>query len=82
MYLTVRRRLPDWPRGMREDLAAAYVGLSVTTLHAERRAGRFPQPILLTERRVIYLREDLDAYLDKRAGRARGLKEANPWDSV
>ncbi len=61
--------LPDWPRGLREGLAAAYVGLSVSTINTERRAGRFPEPVALTVGRVVYLREDLDRYLDRAAGR-------------
>lgn len=63
------RRLPDWPRGMREELAAEYVGLSQTALRDMRRAGTFPAPVPLTRGRIVYLREDLDAWLDGKAGR-------------
>ena len=34
------RILPGWPRGLIEDLAAAYVGLSVSTFRTDWRAGR------------------------------------------
>lgn len=46
----------------RED-AAAYVGLSVTTMEAETQAGRFPKPRQIGARRVVWLREELDAHL-------------------
>lgn len=61
--------VPDaWPRGMRLQVAAAYVGLSETAF--ERAAG-LPAPVWLTEGRKIWLREDLDGWLDVRAGRAQ-----------
>lgn len=63
------RSLPGWPRGMREELAAAYIGLSESGLRAEVKAGRI-KPTPLTPGRIVYLREHLDSYLDKRDGRA------------
>jgi predicted DNA-binding transcriptional regulator AlpA len=77
--------LPGWPRGLREDMAAAYVGLSVSTIRAERAAGRFPDPVPLTAGRHVYLREDLDSYLDTKAGRtapSMNGQETNPWDTA
>ncbi|MBV8094502.1 MAG: hypothetical protein JOY71_19380 [Acetobacteraceae bacterium] len=68
------RPLPGWPRGLCEELAAAYVGLSVTTIRAERAAGRFPAPIPLTRGRIVWLKEDLDRYLDLKAGRASEIE--------
>lgn len=56
--------LPGWPRGMREDIAAEYVGLSPATLRSQVAATR------LTPGRIVYLKEDLDAYLDRKAGRS------------
>ena len=47
-------RLPGWPRGLREELAAAYVGIALSTLHNERRAKRFPEPVQLTPGGVVY----------------------------
>lgn len=73
--------LPGWPRGMPEPLAAGYVGLSVSTIRAERARGAFPAPVRLTAGRQVYLREHLDAYLDKMAG-AAGAAASNPWDAV
>ncbi len=65
-----RRTLPGWPRGLREELAAAYVGLSATLMRTERAAGRFPAPVPLTAGRQVWVRDDLDAWLDQKAGRA------------
>lgn len=59
-----------WPRGMREADAAEYVGLSVSTL---RKAG--VKPVQLTPGRVVYLREDLDSFLDRAAGRTAPADE-------
>ena len=61
------------------DLAAEYVGLSGSTIQAERKAGRFPQPVKLTPGRIVWYREDLDAWLDQKGGRRDGSGE-NPDD--
>jgi hypothetical protein len=60
---------PDWPRGMSEGLAAAYVGISVSSLRTEVLAGRAPAAVWITKGRKIWLREDLDAWLNRAAGR-------------
>lgn len=83
--MTAQRPLPGWPRGLREDLAAAYVGLSPSTIRAERAAGRFPAPVPLTAGRQVYLRDALDAWLDQKAlpGSApMGQADRNPWDDA
>jgi predicted DNA-binding transcriptional regulator AlpA len=67
--------LPGWPRGLREPLAAAYVGLSASTIRAEYAAGRFPAPVALTVGRQVWLRDDLDLWLDAKAGRAPAVTE-------
>lgn len=61
--------LPGWPRGMHERFAAAYVGLSRTLIRRLRRAGEFPAPIPITRGRQVWLREDLDDWLNDKAGR-------------
>jgi hypothetical protein len=71
------RPLPDWPRGLREELAAEYVGLSVSsfrTLVANEVAA-----VRLSRGRKVWLREALDAWLDARAGNVAGSQDANPW---
>jgi prophage regulatory protein len=52
------------PAALDRDAAAAYVGLSVTTMEGEAQAGRFPKPRQATARRVVWRRADLDAWLD------------------
>lgn len=54
---------------MAEDDAASYVSLGPSTFRREVAAGRLPKPIRLTTSRVAWLREDLDAWLDRCAGR-------------
>ncbi len=63
------RPLPGWPRGLREEFAAEYVGLSVSTWRAECKAGRAPKPVHITVGRQVWLRDDLDRWLDAKAGR-------------
>ena len=79
-------QVPAWPRGLSEELAAAYIGLSVSSLRSEVRAGRAPQPVRITPKRLIYLRDKLDAYLDRIAGiappSASGATDAaSEWDA-
>lgn len=64
------------PRGMREEDAAYYVGVSPSTFRAQVKPEVPPVP--LTQGRQVWLREDLDAYLDRKAGRDATLRE-NPW---
>ncbi|HWX50528.1 MAG TPA: hypothetical protein VNZ61_20980 [Roseomonas sp.] len=71
-------KLPGWPRGLTEPLAAAYVGLSVTTFRAAVQAARV-EPVWLTRGRKVWLREDLDRWLDAKAGRVAAAPEVNPW---
>lgn len=69
-----------WPRGLRESDAADYVGLSVTSVRALRAARDFPAPVQLTPGSLIYLREDVDAWLDRRAGRvSRPAEDGSEW---
>lgn len=79
--------IASWlPRGMREDAAAFYVGLSVSMMRNELRAGRFPASVRLTRGRIVWLREDLDHWLDEKAGRANPVRapadpdRASDWD--
>lgn len=71
------------PRGLSDDEAAYYVGLSKTTFIREVEAEQAPAPVWLTKGRRIWLREDLDAYLDRKAGRvqtgASGADDGSEW---
>lgn len=54
------------PAVLSEPDAACYVGLSRATLKRRRADGTGPQPIELSERRIGYLRADLDCWLEGR----------------
>lgn len=72
---TQRDRIPDaWPRGMRAEVAAAYTGVSVSTLEREG-----PEAVFLTPGTKVWLREDLDDWLDRRAGKARTSGSPDDW---
>lgn len=77
-----RRHIPDaWPRGLRLDAAAEYVGLSRNTFLREVGAGRAPKGHQITTGRLVWLREELDAYLDRIAGKIpRSAVEGSDWD--
>lgn len=69
--------LPDWPRAMDVELAAAYCSISPATL---RREG--PAPVTIGRERKVWLRDQLDAWLDRLAGIVTASEEKNPWDDV
>lgn len=73
------RALPYWPRFLRADNAAAYLGMSVT--HFRTTVAAEVSAVTLGPHIVGWLREDLDQWLDAKAGRAAG-SEANPWDAL
>lgn len=57
-----RQRAPHWPRLMRDDLAAVYLGISATTL---RERGPKPKSV---GRRVLWDIKDLDRWADRLDG--------------
>ncbi|MBR0676655.1 AlpA family phage regulatory protein [Roseomonas alkaliterrae] len=73
--------LPFTPRALRAELAALYCGMSESAWLALVKGGGAPPPVRLTPRIPVWLREDLDAWLDARAGRAAASMAANPWDA-
>ena len=64
-----RAALPDWPRLMGAELAAAYVGLSPNTLRKEG-----PEPRAIGRRR-LYDRIDLDRWADRLGGQPLTVHE-------
>jgi len=68
--------MPDWPRVMRREKAAAYLDMSPSMLDREVAVGNIPQPILLTRSIKGWPREDLDGWIDKR----RDAIMFNEWD--
>lgn len=71
------RRLPDWPRVLPEGWAAVYVGLSVSSFR--RGPAKDLKAIKLSPHRKGYLREDLDAWIDERAGRPVPEAPGSEW---
>lgn len=69
--------LPYWPRRLRADLAAAYLGISEAKFRADVAAGRYPKGMPDGRLRFWY-KDDLDAAIDaERAG--HGLEDADPY---
>ncbi len=64
------------PRGLTVIDAARYVGLAPSTI---RTLDGFPEPVHLTRRRKVYLREDLDTWLDRKAGRHTSAEPGREW---
>lgn len=58
------RRMPNWPRLMPEEMAAAYVGVSLSQFRREQARGLWPAPIERGARLNTYDREDLDNAVD------------------
>ncbi len=52
------------PRGLPEEAAAAYIGISVGTLQMLVRTGKLPRPRQVSPARVVHEISDLDAYMD------------------
>jgi hypothetical protein len=77
------RNIPDWPRALCEDWAAACVGqLSVSAFRTEVGAGRMPAAVQITSGRKAWLIEDLDAYLDGEAGKRSAPADTLPDNLV
>jgi hypothetical protein len=64
-----RAALPNWPRLMGEELAAAYMSLSATTLR-----DKGPEPRRVGKRR-LYDRIDLDRWADRLGGQPLTVPE-------
>ena len=69
--------MPDWPRIMRRENAAQYLGISPSILDKEVAAGTLPKPIPITGSIRGWVRDDLDAWIDDR----RNIQNTvNEWD--
>jgi predicted DNA-binding transcriptional regulator AlpA len=71
------RALPGWPRALKEEWAAAYVGLSLTTFR-QVVAPAVPA-IRLSTGRIGWRREQLDAWIEARP--TLGGIDAAPCDA-
>lgn len=78
--LRAREPLPIVPRLMRRELAALYLGVSVSVFDVEVAAARLPRPVRVTRGIWAWDRHDLDQWIEDRKG-AEG-SGANPWDTA
>ena len=67
-----------WPRVLRRDLAARYLGLGLSKFDEEVAEERLPQPIPIAGSVKGWLRDDLDAWIDDRRGAQNS--PGNSWD--
>lgn len=72
--------LPGWPLMLRRELAAAYLGMSPSTLDAEAKAGRVPSPVAITPSLQAWHRASLEAWAEDRRAAAAGHNAPNPFD--
>lgn len=70
--------LPNWPRLLSEDEAAAYLGVGKTRFREKWQARVWPQPIR-EGRRVLWDRKALDSFVDVLAGTGA---PSNTWDDL
>lgn len=59
---------------MRADVAAAYLGIAVSTFHARVKEGWYPGPMEGVDdgrRIVLWDRHEIDRWLDSRSGEGR-----------
>jgi hypothetical protein len=63
-----KHRLPDWPRLMPEEMAAAYLGVSLSQFRREQARGLWPKPKRRGARLNTYDRRELDDAVDRLEG--------------
>lgn len=73
--------LPGWPRGLRAELAAAYLGMGRTTFDAGVKSGDIPKPVRTVATIAVWDRHELDRWLDDKRGVAQG-EGRNEWDAA
>lgn len=59
--------MPNWPARMGEDMAALYMGVSLTTFRERVKAKTYPQPVR-EGGRLLYSLRQLDQYIDAQFG--------------
>jgi predicted DNA-binding transcriptional regulator AlpA len=71
--------LPHWPRLLSDDLAAAYVGLSVTTFRERVGLGKLPKPVRIGKR-TLWDRRMLDRQVDALSGLLQHSRPGEGWE--
>lgn len=59
--------MPDWPARMGEDMAALYMGVSLTKFRERVEKTTYPQPVREGGRK-LWSRRQLDLYIDAQFG--------------
>lgn len=72
-----RHYAPYWPAAMRAERAAAYLDVSATYFRSSIACGL--TPIRPSPGVVLYLRRDLDGWLDRQVGGPAASAALNPW---
>ncbi len=67
------------PRLMAPKDAAAATSLSRTLLTLMAAEGQFPQPVQLGERRIAYVRAEVEAWIDQRIAARRVVADNDNW---
>ena len=59
--------LPDWPRILRAELAAAYCGVSEGTFRTMVKDGLYPNPVIKRGGIVAWDKAQIDKFIDRMA---------------
>jgi predicted DNA-binding transcriptional regulator AlpA len=70
--------MPDWPRLLRREMAASYIGVSPTKFSEMVTTGALPQPLSLSGTVVAWDRMDLDGWVES----LRDSPNGNGWDET
>lgn len=73
--------MPDWPARMGEDMAAPYLGISLTTFRERVKERRYPQPVR-EGRRLLWSRDQLDRFVRSQFGIAPASEEDPTWGDL
>ena len=70
------------PLVLRKKQVLAMVGLSASTIYNLQKAGRFPQPIRLSERAAGWLGEDIENWVAAKVAESAQVAEEAKGDEV
>ena len=78
--------MPDWPARMGEDMAALYLGVSMTKFRERVREQTYPQPVK-EGGRIFWSRQQLDRWIAAQFGLpvddSAGVgPSGNSWDGL
>ena len=70
--------MPHWPARMGEDMAALYLGVSLTAFRERVSSRAYPQP-MMEGRRRLWAKRQLDLYVDAQFGIANDEQDDPTW---